>query len=92
MAASMFADTCEFAAVGDTVTLDRTGVPRQASPAVPPRTSGLIHMRKQALTVPLPAPIYWQSRHQHTRVTTGGAELSQRIAPQKHRPVIVMIE
>jgi len=47
--------------------------------------------RKQALTVPLPAPIYWQSRHQHTRVTTGGAELSQRIAPQKHRPVIVMV-
>ena len=45
---------------------------------------------KQALTVPLPAPIYWQSLHQHTRVTTGGIELSQRIAPQMHPPVIVI--
>ena len=47
-------------------------------------------VRKQALTVPLPAPIYWHSLHQHMRVTTGGAELSQRIAPQRHRPVIVI--
>ena len=36
MAASMFADTCEFAAVGDTVTLDRTGVPRQLRPPCHP--------------------------------------------------------
>ena len=53
MAASMFADTCEFAAVGDAVTLDRTGVPRQASPAVPPRTSGLIHMQVRAAALSL---------------------------------------
>jgi len=53
MAASMFADTCEFAAVGDTVTLDRTGVPRQALPAVPPRTSGLIHMQVRAAALSL---------------------------------------
>src|SRR4029079_11219967 len=47
-------------------------------------------VRKQALTVPLPAPIYWHSLHQQTRVTIGGAELSQRTAPQRHRPVIVI--
>lgn len=46
--------------------------------------------RKQAPTVPLPAPRYWQSRHQHTRVVIGGAVLSQRTAPQRHRPVTVM--
>jgi len=45
---------------------------------------------KQALTVPLPAPIYWHSLHQHTRVTIGGCALSQRTAPQRHRPVMVM--
>ena len=53
MAASMFADTCEFAAVGDTQTLDRTDVPRQASPAVPRRTSGLIHMQVRAAALSL---------------------------------------
>jgi hypothetical protein len=44
-------------------------------------------VRKQAPTVPLPAPRYWQSRHQHTRVVIGGSTLSQRTAPQRHRPV-----
>ena len=47
-------------------------------------------VRKHALTVPLPAPIYWHSLHQHTRVTIGRCELSQRTAPQRHRPVIVI--
>lgn len=28
---------------------------------------------KQAFTLPLPAPRYWQSRHQHMRVTMGAA-------------------
>jgi hypothetical protein len=31
---------------------------------------------KQVLTVPLPAPMYWQTRHQHTRETIGAAENS----------------
>ena len=46
--------------------------------------------RKQAPTVPLPAPKYWQSRHQHTRVVMGGSALSQRIAPQRHLPVTII--
>src|SRR5215510_1044621 len=47
-------------------------------------------VRKQAFTVPLPAPKYWQSRHQHTRVTIGSSRLSQRTAPQRHLPVTVI--
>src|SRR5580765_5839002 len=47
-------------------------------------------VRKQAPTVPLPAPKYWQSRHQHTRVVIGGSALSQRTAPQRHLPVTVI--
>jgi len=47
-------------------------------------------VRKQAPTVPLPAPRYWQSRHQHTRVVSGGSVLSQRTAPQRHLPVTVI--
>ena len=46
---------------------------------------------KQALTVPLPAPKYWQSRHQHTRVTIGASELSQRTVPQRHLPVTTIV-
>src|SRR4029434_8667870 len=34
-----------------------------------------VAVRKQALTVPLPAPRYWQSLHQHTRVTRGADKL-----------------
>jgi hypothetical protein len=49
-----------------------------------------VSVRKQAPTVPLPAPKYWQSRHQHTRVVIGGSVLSQRTAPQRHRPVTVI--
>ena len=49
-----------------------------------------VAVRKQAPTVPLPAPKYWQSRHQHTRVVIGGSALSQRTAPQRHRPVTVI--
>src|ERR1700682_286069 len=30
---------------------------------------------KHTLTVPLPDPRYWQSRHQHTRVMMGSAEI-----------------
>lgn len=47
-------------------------------------------VRKQAPTVPLPAPKYWQSRHQQTRVVIGGNALSQRTAPQRHPPVTVI--
>lgn len=47
-------------------------------------------VRKHEFTVPLPPPRYWQSRHQHTRVTMGNSELVQRTAPQRHLPVIVM--
>src|SRR5215510_5409366 len=47
-------------------------------------------VRKQAFTVPLPAPKYWHSRHQHTRVTIGSSRLSQRTAPQRHLPVTVI--
>ena len=39
-------------------------------------------VRKHEFTVPLPAPRYWQSRHQHTRVTIGNSELVQRTDPQ----------
>jgi len=49
-----------------------------------------VAVRKQAPTVPLPPPRYWQSRHQHTRVVIGGSALSQRTAPQRHRPVTVI--
>ena len=49
-----------------------------------------VAVRKQAPTVPLPAPKYWQSRHQHTRVVIGGSVLSQRTAPQRHLPVTVI--
>src|SRR5262245_55592941 len=49
-----------------------------------------VSVRKQAPTVPLPAPKNWQSRHQHTRVVIGGSVLSQRTAPQRHRPVTVI--
>jgi hypothetical protein len=44
-------------------------------------------VRNAAPTVPLPAPRYWQSRHQHTRVVMGGSWLSHRTAPHKHLPV-----
>lgn len=47
-------------------------------------------VRNAAPTVPLPAPRYWQSRHQHTRVTIGGSWLSHLTAPHKHPPVIVI--
>jgi hypothetical protein len=47
-------------------------------------------VRKQAPTVPLPAPKYWQSRHQHTRVTMGGSGLSHLTAPHRHPPVTVI--
>ena len=47
-------------------------------------------VRKQAPTVPLPAPRYWQSRHQHTRVTIGGSTLSHLTAPHRHLPVTVI--
>jgi hypothetical protein len=47
-------------------------------------------VRKQAPTVPLPAPRYWQSRHQHTRVTMGGSTLSHLTAPHRHLPVTVI--
>ena len=47
-------------------------------------------VRKQAPTVPLPAPRYWQSRHQQTRVTIGPSALSHRTAPQRHPPVTAM--
>jgi len=46
-------------------------------------------VRKQAPTVPLPAPRYWQSRHQHARVTIGASALSQRTAPHRHLPVTI---
>ena len=46
---------------------------------------------KQEFTVPLPAPRYWQSRHQHTRVTIGDSELSQRTKPQRQLPEIVIV-
>jgi len=49
-----------------------------------------VAVRKQAPTVPLPAPRYWQSRHQHTRVVIGSSGLSQRTAPQRHLPVTVI--
>ena len=49
-----------------------------------------VAVRKQAPTVPLPAPRYWQSRHQHTRAVIGGSPLSQRTAPQRHPPVTVI--
>jgi hypothetical protein len=49
-----------------------------------------VAVRKQAPTVPLPAPKYWQSRHQHTRVVIGVSALSQRTAPQRHLPVTVI--
>src|SRR5204862_7411278 len=49
-----------------------------------------VAVRKQAPTVPLPAPRYWQSRHQQMRVVMGGSSLSQRTAPQRHPPVTVI--
>src|SRR5690349_22585060 len=49
-----------------------------------------VAVRKAELTVPLPPPRYWHSRHQHQRVTIGASELSQRTAPQRHLPVIFM--
>jgi hypothetical protein len=49
-----------------------------------------VAVRKQALTVPLPAPRYWQSRHQHVRVVIGASELSHRTEPHRHPPVIVI--
>jgi len=47
-------------------------------------------VRKHEFTVPFPAPRYWQSRHQQTRVVIGNSELVQRTEPQRHLPVIVM--
>jgi len=43
---------------------------------------------KHAFTVALPAPIYWQTRHQHVRVTIGGAVAWYRTEPHRHPPVI----
>src|SRR6476646_5879059 len=54
-------------------------------------TTVKVAVRKQALSVPLPAPRYWHSLHQHTRVTIGGSELSQRTDPQRHPPVTLVI-
>jgi hypothetical protein len=47
-------------------------------------------VRKHAPTVPLPAPKYWQSRHQQVRVVIGGSSLSQRTEPQRQPPVNVI--
>jgi hypothetical protein len=41
---------------------------------------------KNTFTVPLPDAMYWQSRHQHTRVTIGSDVLSYRTALHKHPP------
>jgi len=60
-----------------------------AKSVIPPTTLNAA-VRKQAPTVPLPAPRYWQSRHQQVRVVMGGASLSQRTAPQRHPPVHVI--
>jgi hypothetical protein len=49
-----------------------------------------VAVRKQAPTVPLPAPKYWQSRHQQVRVVIGGSSLCQRTAPQRQPPVNVI--
>src|SRR5271165_3306377 len=44
-----------------------------------------------ALTVPLPAPRYWQTRHQHWRTPIGAsASIANRTAPQRHPPVIAI--
>lgn len=61
---------------------------RLAKSAVFPTTLNAA-VRKQAPTVPLPAPRYWQSRHQQMRVVIGGSSLSQRTAPQRHPPLSV---
>jgi hypothetical protein len=45
---------------------------------------------KQTLTVPLPAPRYWQTRHQQTRVITGSDADSYRISLHKQPPVMVI--
>ena len=49
-------------------------------------------VRKHEFTVPLPAPRYWQSRHQHTRVTTGNSKLVQRTEPQRHLGAMLLME
>src|SRR5271165_3943197 len=44
-----------------------------------------------ALTVPLPAPRYWQTRHQHWRTPSGASALIvNRTAPQRHPPMIAI--
>src|SRR5207344_1318325 len=60
----------------------------EKSPVFPTTLNAAV--RKQAPTVPLPAPKYWQSRHQQVRVVIGGSSLSQRTAPQRHPPVNVI--
>src|SRR5712671_6132724 len=56
----------------------RTTLPLSATERwvwVSPRTAK-VSVGKKTLTVPLPAPRYWQTRHQHTRVIFGSALLS----------------
>src|SRR5262245_11521083 len=51
------------------------------------------HLHRVALntfTVPAPALMYWQSRHQQCRVNSGSASILYRTAPQRHPPVMVM--
>src|SRR6187549_3310257 len=45
---------------------------------------------KTTLTVALPAPMYWQTRHQHRRMAMGSAVMRIRTDLQRQPPVISM--
>jgi hypothetical protein len=60
----------------------------EKSPVVPCTLTA--SLEKQEVTVPLPAPKYWQTRHQQIRVNSGAATLRNRTARHKHPPVISM--
>ena len=48
-----------------------------------------LSLRKSALTAPVPAPRYWQTRHQQYRAPSGAsASISNRTARHRHPPAI----
>jgi len=50
-------------------------------------------VRKKALTAPVPAPRYWQTRHQQYRAPSGAsAAIVNRTAPHRHPPAIAKIK
>ena len=50
----------------------------------------MLSVRNAAFTVGPPAPIFWQTLHQHTRAEIGASVARNRTAPHRQPPVIMV--